>query len=50
MGEHCSGVTTWQVLASFVVVLATLRIAISKIAARFCQAVVDHASTIGKPE
>jgi hypothetical protein len=38
------------VLASFVVVLAALRVAISKIAARFCQGVVDHASTLGKPE
>jgi hypothetical protein len=36
------------VLASFVVVLAALRVAISKIAARFCQGVGEHTTTLGR--
>ena len=50
VGEHRASVTTRQKVTGLVILFTTLWVAISKIAARFCQGVGEHATTLGRSE
>ena len=48
--EHRASVAAWQKVTGLVILFTTLWVAISKIAARFCQGVGEHATTLGRFE